>query len=311
MRLFSVTNKPPPIPNANSAIKAPPTKAPKPASALLNSTTNPSIVTTHFTTLKTRAASEPKESTTTTTKTTTTTHKLPSLSPAPTKRLTPTPPPPPPSVPITNGHKKKTSPPGTVLQQKAPSPEKLKPSVNKPLPSPIFVPPPTIPTTSNRSNNATEVGRVETEDLPSKELTRIYEGYVNDLIEEVIQSDFEKPSIPEVILAVITDLTNDDEEEEEDNDHVRQHLNGFNQIYNFNQDKGRSSSPTIYHNNGTNGDIDHYYTRVHQSTTHLNGVNNHDLVQSTNSSSQGTSLTSANDSAPAYSEVKFQCLILF
>ncbi|CAF0747725.1 unnamed protein product [Adineta ricciae] len=293
----NVTNKPPPIPNANSAIKAPPTKAPKPTPPLLNSTTNPSIVTTHFTSSKTRAASEPKES-----NTTTTTHKLPSLSPAPIKRLTPTPPPPQPSVPITNGHKKKTSPPGTVVQQKAPSPEKLKPSVNKPLPSPIFVPPPTIPTTSNRLNNATEVGRVETEDLLSKELTRIYEGYVNDLIEEVIQSDFEKPSIPEVILAVITDLTNDDEEE--DSDHVQQHLNGFNQIYNFNQDKGRSSSPTIYNNNGTNGDIDRYYTRVHQSTTHLNGVNNHDLVQSTNSSSQSTSLASANDPTPAYSETR-------
>ncbi|CAF4433838.1 unnamed protein product, partial [Adineta steineri] len=127
-------------------------------------------------------------------------------------RLTPTPAPPPPPpapvIPIVNGHKKKTSLPNT---QKVPSPEKVKPTNNKPLPSPIFVPPPTIPNPAiARAAANIEVGRLEMEDLAQKELTIIYESYINDLIEEVIQSDFEKPSIPEVILAVMTDLTNDE-----------------------------------------------------------------------------------------------------
>ncbi|CAF0796707.1 unnamed protein product [Didymodactylos carnosus] len=57
-----------------------------------------------------------------------------------------------------------------------------------------------------------EVGRLNIEDVISsdQELDDICRTYVNSLIEEVIQSDFEKPSLPEVILAVITDLTNDE-----------------------------------------------------------------------------------------------------
>ncbi|UJR33757.1 hypothetical protein I4U23_021184 [Adineta vaga] len=306
----NIKNRPPAIPNANSSTKPSSTKASKPTSSLSNSTTNPAIVTTQFAPSKVRAASEPKESTSTTT-TATASFKIPSASPAPIKRLTPTPPPPLP-IPIVNGHKKKTTPPGTITQQKAPSPEKIKPSMNKPLPTSIFVPPPTIPTTSNNTNNRPanniEVGRLDTEDLASKEFIRIHESYINDLIEEVIQSDFEKPSIPEVILAVITDLTHDDDQEEaEDNDLVQQHLNGFNQIYNFNQDKGHSSSSTIYHNNqnnGTNGDIDHYYTRVNQVTTHLNGGSNHDTVRSTNSSSQSIGLTSSTDPSSTYAQTR-------
>ena len=133
------------------------------------------------------------------------------------------------------------------------------------------------------------------EDLAGKELNLVYESYINDLIEEVIQSDFEKPSIPEVILAVITDLTNDDDHYP--NTDQQQHLNEFNKIYNFSQDnKARSTSPIIYNNNnnnGTNGDIDNYYKSVHQTITNVNGINNHDTVRSTTSSNQSIGLTSS------------------
>jgi len=222
------------------------------------------------------------------------------------KRLTPTPPPIPPLV--VNGHKKKTTPPGTLTQQeRAPSPDKVKPVTNKSLSSSIFVPPPIIPNASNvRVNANIEIGRLEMEDLAEKELNHIYESYVNNLIEEVIQSDFEKPSIPEVILAVITDLTNDDDDDQ-------QPLNNFNQIYHFNQDKARSSSPNTYnnHNNSTNGDIDHYYTRVHQKAANINGLTNHDSIRSTNSSNKSIGLTSTADPSSNYLQVNIFIKIMF
>jgi hypothetical protein len=144
------------------------------------------------------------------------------------------------------------------------------------------------------------------EDLAQKEFNKICESYINDLIEEVIQSDFEKPSIPEVILAVITDLTHDDNNDDHDHTSDQQHFNGFNQIYNFSQDKTRSISPIVYNNNnGTNGDIDPYYTRVHQTGKIGSGLNNHDSVRSTNSSSQSIGLTSTADPTASYLQVKF------
>jgi len=293
INFFSVTTKPPPIPTPTSSNKVP---KPLPMPTLpSNSTTNPVLITTQFPSIKTRAASEPKDSTTN--------FKPPPSPPVPIKRLTPTPPPVQP--PIVNGYKKKTTPPGTFTQQeRPPSPDKTKPIINKPLLSSIFVPPPTIPNASNvRIDANIEIGRLEMEDLAQKELNNIYESYINDLIEEVIQSDFEKPSIPEVILAVITDLTNDDD----GNDHPQQQkpLNNLNQIYNFNQDKIRSSSPNTFNNtNGINGDIDHYYTRVHQKVANVNGLNNHDSMRSTNSSNKSIGLTSAVDPSSNPLQVK-------
>ena len=154
------------------------------------------------------------------------------------------------------------------------------------------------------------------DDASDKDLNKIYESYVNDLIEEVIQSDFEKPSIPEVILAVITDLTNDDDDDNSNNDPEQQlqpppptsssSTNNLNQIYNFYQDKARSPSPMPYNNqttNGTNGDIDNYYTRVHQTVNNINGLNNHDSVRSTNSSTQSLGLTTAPETTSNYLQV--------
>jgi hypothetical protein len=289
---FSVTTKPPPIPTPISSTKVP--KPPPIPKILPNSTTKPVVITTQFPTIKTRAASEPKESATNL--------KISPSPPAQIKRLTPTPPP----IPqlVVNGHKKKTTPPGTITrQEKAPSPDKVKSAPNKSLSSSIFVPPPIIPNTSNVLVSANiEIGRLEMEDLAEKELNNIYESYVNNLIEEVIQSDFEKPSIPEVILAVITDLTNDD-------DVNQQPSNNFNQIYNFNQDKARSSSPNTY-NNGTNGDIDHYYTRVHQKAANINGLTTHDSIRSTNSSNKSIGLMSTADPASNYLQVNIFLFLL-
>lgn len=57
-----------------------------------------------------------------------------------------------------------------------------------------------------------EIGRLQMKDLAERELDRLCEQHYQDLLEEVIQSDTDKPSIPEVILAVITELTNDEDE---------------------------------------------------------------------------------------------------
>ena len=78
-----------------------------------------------------------------------------------------------------------------------------------------------------------EIDRLEMEDLTERELNQRCEYYYQELLEEVIQSDSEQPSIPEVILAVITDLTNDQIESD---------------------------------------DIDYYYTRVHQAAMNSNSV---------------------------------------
>ncbi len=286
-----MTTKPPPLISSNKVPKAPPI-----TTSSSNSTTNPVLITTQFPSVKTRAASEPRA----------TNLKPPPSPPMPTKHLIPTslPPPPPVPIPIVNGHKKKTTPPATLIQPpRAPSPDRVKSTTHKSLSSSIFVPPPTLPNTSNvRIDANIEIGRLEMEDLTEKDLNKIYESYVNDLIEEIIQSDFEKPSIPEVILAVITDLTNDD-----DNEQQQPSSNNLNQIYNFNQDKARSSSPMPYNNpntNGTNGDIDHYYTRVHQTVNNASGLNNHDSIRSTNSSTQSLGLITLPEPTSNYLQVK-------
>lgn len=265
--------------------------------------------------MRTRAVSEPKE----TNKKSSASPPLPPkrLTPAPSpvppavppKRSTPTPPLVPPqanqsSVPSVNGHKKKTTPPGTLNQsEKRPSPPST--IANKSFTSSIFVPPPTVPNTSNvRIDANIEIGRLKMEDLTDKDLNKIHEAYVNDLIEEVIQSDFEKPSIPEVILAVITDLTNDDGDEivlDVDDD---QATKNFNQIYNFNQDKTRSTSPSVYHTNGTNGDIDQYYTRVHQTVNNISNLSGHDSMRSTNSSSQSLALITGSEPTANHLQVQ-------
>ncbi|CAF4530909.1 unnamed protein product [Rotaria sp. Silwood1] len=301
-----MTAKPPPIPTSTKSSS--PNKIPKasPMSTFpLNSNTNPIVITTQFQSTKTRAVSEPKESTTNV--------KPPSSPTITIKQLTPTPPPSSPTIPIkhltstppppsmVNGHINKFTQLDTNTQQKVSSPEKIKSTNNKLLPSSIFVPPPTIPSASNvRIGGNIEIGRLEMKDLADKDSDNIYESYINDLIEEVIQSDFEKPSIPEVILAVITDLTNDDDDDEQNND--QQYLNDFNQIYNFSQDKPYSAQTIIYnnYNNDTNGDIDNYYTRVHQTVKNTNGLTNHDSIRSTNSSNQSTGLTSAAEPPSTY-----------
>ena len=272
--------------SSNRALKAQP--IPKFSS---NSNANAAVITTQFPPKQTRAASEPKESTTNL--------KLPPSPSLLIRRLTPTPP-----LPLAvNGHIKKSTPPGTLTQNDVQS------TTNKTLPSSIFVPPPTVPDTSNvRIGPHIEVGRLEMEDLAKQELNNVHESYINDLIEEVIQSDFEKPSIPEVILAVITDLTNDDDDDNNNNynEHNmdQQYFNDLNQIYNFSQDKMRSTS-LINYNNGANADIDNYYTRVHQTVTNANGLNNQDSAHNTTSSNQSTVLASAADAEQAYLPVKF------
>ena len=304
----AVTSKPPPIPSATTSIKGSKTTSSL-STSNSNSTTNPVVVTTQLSSLKTRAVSEPKE----------TNKKSSGSPPLPPKRLTPAPSPVPPAVPpkrststpqsslvpsqanqsSVNGYKKKTTPPGTLSQSETrPSPPST--IANKSFASSIFVPPPTVPSTSNvRIDANIEIGRLKLEDLAEKELNKIHEAYVNDLIEEVIQSDFEKPSIPEVILAVITDLTNDDGDEivlDVDDEQQQPPTNNFNQIYNFNQDKTiRSTSPSVYPTNGTNGDIDQYYTRVHQTVNNVSNLTGHDSIRSTNSSSQSLALITGSE----------------
>lgn len=289
-----MTTKPPTIPLPVPAAK--PSKTLQ--TSVSNSTINPVVITTQFQSAKTRAASEPREK-----------NNKPSVSPpVPPKRSTPTPPLIPPVEPIVNGHKKKTTPPGTVTHPpRVPSPDKSKVTVNKPSATSIFVPPPTLPTASNvRIDANIEIGRLEMEDVAEKDSSKVYESYVDDLIEEVIQSDFEKPSIPEVILAVITDLTNDDDHPERPLPAAISASTNLTQIYNFNQDKPRSTSPMPYPNtNGTNGDIEQYYTRVHQTVTNNNGINNQDSVRSTTSSNQSIAVPTVPEPTSNYGQVGF------
>ncbi|CAF1150990.1 unnamed protein product [Adineta steineri] len=129
-----------------------------------------------------------------------------------------------------------------------------------------------------------EIGRLEIEDLARRELDNRCELYYQDLLEEIIQSDFEKPSIPEVILSVITDLTaddvDDDDIEQTCEEEIEFETDNIDSIYYFKQDKPRlNSSPML----NTNNDIDYYYTCVRQAVE--NG-NDHDTMRSINNSDQ-------------------------
>jgi hypothetical protein len=135
------------------------------------------------------------------------------------------------------------------------------------------------------------------EDLAERELKNLCEYYYQNLLEEVIQSDFEKPSIPEVILAVITDFTNDDDDNEQI--HFENNYNNQIPIYYFNPDALRSNSPSVLN---TNNDIDSYYTRVHQAGTDVDG---HDTARSTNSSDQSIILIPIIDQTENGLQVKF------
>lgn len=203
-----------------------------------------------------------------------------------------TPSPPPPAANKAVNENEKMTPPSTISQGKGSSPERSKTNIQRPLSSSIFVPPPTVPTISNvRLSSNIEVGRLQLEDITQSEEDNIYESYVEALIEEVIQSDFEKPSIPEVILAVITDLTNDNDVIDEPMVPVETvYSNGTQHIYNFGQEKGRSTSPVIVTGNNTNininsGEIDCYYTRVQQTVSHVHDGPNQDSMPSNNTSS--------------------------
>lgn len=66
-------------------------------------------------------------------------------------------------------------------------------------------------TSTVRIGGTIEIGRLQMKDIAEREFDQLCENYFYQMLEEVIQSDFEKPSVPEVILAVITELTNDDE----------------------------------------------------------------------------------------------------
>ena len=78
-----------------------------------------------------------------------------------------------------------------------------------------------------------------------------------------------------------------------------------NSIYYFNQDK--SPFKFTICNNNTNGDIDYYYTRVHQTCNEW--INDHDTVRSTNSSDQSIGLIPTIDQTSNYLQVKFLILI--
>jgi hypothetical protein len=139
-----------------------------------------------------------------------------------------------------------------------------------------------------------EVGRLEMKDLAQRELNHLCEYYYQDLLEEVIQSDFDKPSIPEVILAVITDLTAEDEFQLED---IHNHQNP---MYYFNPPISHSNSSSMIN---TNDDIDTYYTRVHQAATNSNGQ---DSARSATSSDQSITLVPIIDQTSNELQVRFR-----
>ena len=66
---------------------------------------------------------------------------------------------------------------------------------------PIEESPPVVPPLAL----ADETPPIERKELPDEH----FEAIFDELLEEVLQSDCEQPSIPEVILAVITDVTSD------------------------------------------------------------------------------------------------------
>ena len=253
---------------------------------------NPTVITTQFPSTETKNPVENKEPSNES--------KTAQVVPVPIQRQSSGPIP---SITIVNGNGKKSTPPGTVT-------EKSKATVQRSLSSSIFVPPPMVPPApAVRLSSNIEVDRLHMEDLALKEKTLAYESYIDDLIEEVIQSDFEKPSIPEVILAVITDLTNDgDGFEEIINPMDQEYSNGSQQIYNFSQDKARSTSPMIINsnNNPTNAntaDTDYYYTRVHQTVTNMNDLNHQESIRVNNNSNQNSALVSAIDPSSNYLQV--------
>jgi hypothetical protein len=139
-------------------------------------------------------------------------------------------------------------------------------------------------TTTVRIDANIEIGRLEIEDLAEIELNNLCEFYYQDLLEEIIQSDFEKPSIPEVILAVITDLTKDDNDNNKIEYENNNNNNHQNSIYYFNQNIPVLNSSSVIN---PNDDIDYYYTRVNQTATNVNG---HDTIRSANNSDQSIAL---------------------
>jgi hypothetical protein len=141
-----------------------------------------------------------------------------------------------------------------------------------------------------------EIGRLEMKDLAERELNNLCELHYQNLLEEVIQSDFEKPSIPEVILAVITDLTNDENEQHQQEIEFENHNN--NSIYYFNLNRSPSNSPSVIN---TNSDIDYYYTNMHQNVMNNN---DHDTERSTDSSDQNIALIPIIDQTSDYLQVK-------
>jgi len=144
-----------------------------------------------------------------------------------------------------------------------------------------------------------EIGRLEMEDLAERELNNLCEFFYQDLLEEIIQSDFEKPSIPEVILAVITDLTKDDNDNDQIEYENNNNNNHQNSIYYFNPEIPNSNLSSVIN---PNDDIDYYYTRVHQAATNANG---HDTLLSVNSSDQSIALIPIIDQTSNEIQVKF------
>jgi hypothetical protein len=128
------------------------------------------------------------------------------------------------------------------------------------------------------------------EDLAERELNNLCEIYYQDLLEEVIQSDFEKPSIPEVILSVITDLTKDD------NNNIES--SNLNSVYYFNPDTPRSNSSAGIN---TNDDIDYHYRDIQKTLTNMNSQ---ETERSTDSSDQSITLIPINNQSSNETEVK-------
>ena len=120
--------------------------------------------------------------------------------------------------------------------------------------------------------------------LSEKELNALCDLFYQGLLEEVIQSDFEKPSIPEVILAVITDLTNDDSKKPSDSEN-----DPSSTVYYFNQEQDRPPTATVA---SSSAEIEHYYAHVRQSIPDANG---HDSMRSTKSSSSSIDLIPLDD----------------
>ena len=139
---------------------------------------------------------------------------------------------------------------------------------------------------------------VKTTRLSEKELNALCELFYQGLLEEVIQSDFEKPSIPEVILAVITDLTNDDDKKPQDSDN-----NPSSAVYYFNQEQDQPPTATIA---STSADIEQYYAHVRQSITETNG---HDSMRSTKSSSSSIDVIPMDDRTEDEPPVRVDVLI--